>query len=480
MPTVALLSWIVIAPLLAARLTPSQIVIWLTLVPYLFLPEAFAINLPGLPDIDKTAAISIGLVLSYALHRGKFDDVKLPEARARLLKILIAGCFGLMVVGALLTLVTNREPVIYGPLVLSGLRLWDAVSVLSSIVFVSLPFFFAARYLAAPGAHRELLFAFVATGLFYSLLMLVEIRLSPQLHTWVYGFFQHSFFQHIRDGFRPIVFLEHGIWVGFFVFMTMIAALGLWKISKEPKWLFAALWLTIVLVISRNLGATVIGLLCAGIFLFSERRVQTVFAASIAVIVLFYPAIRKAQMLPLDQIHVLASSISADRAQSLLYRLENEDQLLARASLKPLAGWGGYNRERIYDEWGKLISIPDGLWILVISTRGWIGYLALFGIFTAPIIFLWLSGRQAPPPPETMTLVMIITGNLIYMIPNATLTAICWLVFGALTGFLLGSHQENAEATHEPTSTPEQKGKLAYTRFANSSGLKERKRSSLS
>ena len=42
MTTLVTLAWIIIAPLIAGGLTSSQIVIWLTLVPYLFLPEAFA------------------------------------------------------------------------------------------------------------------------------------------------------------------------------------------------------------------------------------------------------------------------------------------------------------------------------------------------------------------------------------------------------------------------------------------------------
>ena len=49
--------------------------------------------------------------------------------------------------------------------------------------------------------------------------MLVEVRLSPQINTWIYGFFQHDFIQMMRyGGFRPIVFLPHGLWVAFFAY----------------------------------------------------------------------------------------------------------------------------------------------------------------------------------------------------------------------------------------------------------------------
>ncbi len=131
MPTIALLLWIVIAPFLATRLTASQIVIWLTLVPYLFLPEAFAINLPGLPDIDKTAAVSLGLLLAYVFQMDKFRAARRhmdPETGSVFLKILILLLFALMLVGNILTLLTNPEPLFYGPTVLPGMRPWDALA----------------------------------------------------------------------------------------------------------------------------------------------------------------------------------------------------------------------------------------------------------------------------------------------------------------------------------------------------------------
>lgn len=48
----------------------------------------------------------------------------------------------------------------------------------------------------------------------YSLLALWEVRMSPRLNREIYGFFGHSWSQHVRyGGYRPILFLNHGIWV---------------------------------------------------------------------------------------------------------------------------------------------------------------------------------------------------------------------------------------------------------------------------
>ena len=302
-------------------------------------------------------------------------------------------------------------------------------------------------------------------GLVYSLLMLIEVRLSPQLHTWTYGYFQHVFLQHVRGGFRPIVFLQHGIWVGFFVFMTVVAAFTMWRSTRDHKWLLAGIWLFLVLGISRNMGALVICLLCFAMMLVTVRQ-RIRIAAILALIVLFYPALRQSQLIPATQIAGWAAVVSEDRARSLQFRLDTEDLLLARAALKPLAGWGGYSRDQIFDDRGVRTSIPDGLWILTIGVKGWVGYIALFGVLTLPVVFLWLRRRGQAPPPETMGLVLIITGNLIYMIPNATLTPVGWLVFGALTGFLRYGAPVSEDKAQEALEqqTPAKRG-LAYSRF---------------
>ena len=78
--------------------------------------------------------------------------------------------------------------------------------------------------------------ALVVAGLAYSVPMLIEVRLSPQINIWVYGFFQHNFDQMMRyGGFRPIVFLPHGLWVAFFALMALVAAVGLWRFGPPAS-----------------------------------------------------------------------------------------------------------------------------------------------------------------------------------------------------------------------------------------------------
>jgi hypothetical protein len=403
------------------------------------------------------------------LHYEKFLKVPKPPERFVAMKRIIIVCVITIIVGAFLTLLTNQEPLFYGPTTLPSLRLWDIISLMSSFFFFILPLFFAIRYLSAPVAQQDLLAAIVILGMFYSLLMLIEIRLSPQLHNWVYGYHQHSFAQHVRDGFRPKVFLQHGIWVGFFMFMTVLASLGLWKTTHKPKWIFAACWLFFVLAISKNLAASIICVLCAMVFLLTGRRLQIAFSAAVALVVLLYPTFRQSNIVPVDRIVSIAAFVSESRAQSLQFRLINEDNLLVRASEKPFAGWGLYSREQTFNDLGLRTSTSEGLWIQTIGKSGWIGYIALFGILTSPLILLAYKRRHIEPPPETLALALIMVGNLIYVIPNSTLTPVGVLVFGSVVGYLRFRDATNSiedGAFRDPRGSSRQSN-ASYTRFPN-------------
>ena len=79
----------------------------------------------------------------------------------------------------------------------------------------------------------------------------------------------------------------------------------------------------------------------------------------------------------------LVSLVSDDRARSLEFRFINEDRLLGRASERPLAGWGRFGRNRVYDEEGGYdVSVTDGRWIIVLGQFGILGFIAEFGLLT--------------------------------------------------------------------------------------------------
>ena len=462
MPTFALLIWPLCALVIGQRLPFQKALIWGIIVPYLFLPEAFSIDLPGLPDLDKTMMVSLGILIIFVTNRSSIDPAP-RESEAPLLRFLLLVGIIMILTAPSLTVLNNQEALRFGNTVIPGLPLKESITDPIITTLSIAPYYFARRYLATPQAHRKMLMVLTIMGLLYSVLMLIEMRLSPQLHRWIYGFHQHSFLQHIRDGYRPMVFLYHGLFVGFFICTCVLAALGLWKAGQGVKWLIAAGWLLVMLLMSNNLGATVICFLMTAVYLVTGRWIQILFAMSIGFVIFLSPVFRGAGIVPVEQISAAAATVSEARSKSLGTRLRNEDISLERALEKPLTGWGRWGRNQAYNEAGEVVTIQEGVWILAITVNGWYGYLGLFSVLTLPAMFMIGVWRRKEIPPETFALMAITTGNLIYMIPTALLTPVSWMTFGALTGFMLNRVQGNETET-EMTGAD---GPVShYTRFA--------------
>ncbi len=141
------------------------------------------------------------------------------------------------------TVLSNPQPLIYGDVVLQGLRPYDAFSAAAYKAIDLIPFILGYNLLDRPRDRHEVLRALVIAALGYSLLMLIEIRLSPQLHNWLYGFFPHSFGQQMRgDGFRPVVFLGHGLLVAIFTSMAVVVG-RLSRETSDPDFTFTVMGL---------------------------------------------------------------------------------------------------------------------------------------------------------------------------------------------------------------------------------------------
>jgi len=131
-----------------------------------------------------------------------------------------------------------------------GLYFQDAIAQPINQFIGIIGFLMARALLHTREDQRDLLLALMIAGLAYSLPILIEVRLSPQLNNWVYGYYQHLFSQTIRgNGYRPMVFLYHGIWLAYFVLTALLAALTLWKADTgrtRAKYLIAVFYLVAV------------------------------------------------------------------------------------------------------------------------------------------------------------------------------------------------------------------------------------------
>jgi hypothetical protein len=432
-----LVVWPVLALALYQRLPPMRALIWAILAAYMLLPPAQVnFDLPAIPSMDKFSIANL-CALTFTLFVLKEKVPVLPQ------NWVGRGLVVLFVATPFATSITNPDPI---PIVagdVPALRVYDSVAFISSQLIALIPFFLARRFLGTPEGMRALVGALVLAGLIYSLPMVIESRLSPQINVWVYGFFQHDFSQSMRGGgFRPMVFMPHGLWVAFFALMAAVSALVLLRQSTadERHWrLLAWLYLMVVLVLCRSAGPMVYALGLTPLILFAPRRVQLMVAAVLAVIVITYPLLRGAHLVPIYEIVEFAEGVNPERAHSLRFRTDNEEALLARAMEKSWFGWGGYGRNLILDPYdGRILTIPDGGWIIVLGAYGWAGYIAQFGLLVLPLILLGreaILSRSAAFSPWGAAIALIYAANLVDLLPNNTLIPFTWLMAGALLGW---------------------------------------------
>ncbi len=432
-----LLAWPLVAWAIYTRLPAAQALIWAILGAYLILPPAqAAFDLPVIPALDKVSISNLAaLVFTLFLLRARVEVLPRNPVARLLLALFIASPFA--------TSVTNPDAIPIRAGDVPPLSAYDAISYVTDQVIAMIPFVLARQFLRTEAGLRLLVQALVAAGLAYSLPMLVEARFSPQINVWVYGFFQHDFSQMMRgNGFRPIVFLPHGLWMAFLAMAWAVAAVLLAREAPpeaRPWRIGVALYLLALLVLTRSLGPTVYAAGLVPLVLLAPRRWQVLVAAALAVVVITYPLLRGANLVPLDDILAMARGISAERAASLDYRITNEEVLLARAMEKPWFGWGGYGRSLILDPvTGRILSVPDGGWIIVLGTYGWLGYAAQYGLLTLPLLLLGreaLLSRAAVLTPCACGIALIYAANLVDLLPNDTLVPLTWLMAGALIGF---------------------------------------------
>jgi len=428
--------WPVVAWQLWSRLDPARALVWTILGGYLILPPLTAINLPTVPDLNKESIpnlVSLAFVLLVLRDRVEVDP---GNWGGRLL-------IGLFVLSPFATVLTNPDPIPIEAGDIQGLFLYDSVAAVASQAIALIPFFLARRYLGDPAAMRAVLVALVLAGLVYSVPMFIETRMSPQMNVWVYGFFQHDFFQTIRfGGYRPVVFLPHGLWVAFFALMCFAAALVLLRAGPapvRPKLLLAVGYTAGLVLLCKSAGPTVYALGLAPWLLFAPQRWQVALAAVLGVMVLAYPLLRGAHLVPVDDIVAFARTLSAERAESLAFRFQNEDLLLDRAAERGWFGWGGYARGLIHDPvTGRVQTIADGMWVITMGMRGWTGYIAEFGLLVLPLLMLareaLARGGAERLSPYAAALALILAVNTVDLLPNATLIPFTWLLAGAVFG----------------------------------------------
>ena len=376
--------WLPFSLLLFSRLQPRHAVIAAFALGWMFLPQ-HSYGITGLPDYSKISAIGLGILLGtfffnpQILSRFRIHPLDLP---------LIAWCLV-----PFFTSVSN------------GLGPYDGISgALNRSTMWGLPYFIGRLYFDDRQALGELAFGLFIAGLIYMPFCLWEVVMSPRLHKIVYGWHPHDFGQAKRGGgYRPVVFMEHGLMVGMWMVTAFLSGFQLlrsgWLVRHFPKlkaiWKPAVLLLLATVILNKSTGAMmlmVLGVLM--LYLLQTTRRSLPFQLLLLIPLLYVIARGGGFWDGQNLINAMATIASEERVGSLAYRMDNENMLAVRAKERPMLGWGAYGRSFVRDDEGNPISVPDGLWISAFGQNGVIGLSALLSLLIMPpMLFL----RLYPP-----------------------------------------------------------------------------------
>ncbi|HEX7897796.1 MAG TPA: O-antigen ligase domain-containing protein [Planctomycetota bacterium] len=348
---------------------------------WLFLPVA-RLEFPGVPDYGRAHAIAVGALLGAVI----FDSHRLLQFDLRWFDLPIAG-WCLSAGAASLA---------------NSLGWYDAASVTLQRCATWGVFYFLGRvYFADLDGLTALAHSLFYAGLAYAPLCLLEMRLSPQLHTWVYGFHQHSFGQSSRgDSWRPVVFMEHGLAVGLWMILAALAGLWLWKSKRLPPSILGlptgavVAGLVAVAVLCRSSGATV--LLAAGAAVFALRRSWAPALVGLLLVLPFaYILLRASSLWSGQNLVEAVAEVSPARAESLDYRMRAENLLVEHALRQPWLGWGGYGRNRpVTFDVNAVPMATDGFWIIAFGQCGVLGLGSALALLLLGPAVLWF---RLPP-----------------------------------------------------------------------------------
>lgn len=398
----------------------SMIVTWLVLPPS-------GLEIPGFPDYTKATAASIGGLLSVMI----FDGNRLMGFRPK--------WYDLPILIFCLTPISSS--------VVNDLGAYDGFSAsFINFVWFGVPYFLGRIYLSDQDSLASALTAFVIGTLFYALPTLWEIRMSPQLQTYFYGL-ANPYFHPARFGlgYRPIVFMTTGLELGLWIAFAAIFAYAM-HVGRSPMDIrgISLRWITICLVglslLTKSVGA--IALMILGIALVRGTKVlgRTILLWALVVIPVLYVGTRMSGIWSGENLVEFSRLyLGEDRASSLQARFDNEDRLITRAMERPILGWGGHGRSRVYNEYGRDITLSDGLWVIYLGTEGMVGLAALLLTFLVPQVGILLKTRGPQwrlPGMQLVAASVVFCGLfLIDSLLNSNPNPVYFMLIGGLSGF---------------------------------------------
>jgi hypothetical protein len=322
---------------------------------------------------------------------------------------------------------------------------YDGISdIIAHVIIWGLPYFLGRVYFPDWDSFKELGVAIFIGGLIYIPFCLYEIRMSPQLHKMVYGFFPTEFAQSVRlGGFRPMCFMQHGLAVGMWMTSACLVGFWMWQCGTMKRVAGAPLvvWLSILFIttiLCKSTGGLIFLMLGVGI-LYSVKFVKTpLLLLAVMSVGPIYMYERASQNWTGEWLYDMAFKyVGPERAQSLGVRIDAENLLSVRALEQPWFGWGRWNRNRVYKN-GRDMAPTDGLWMLSLGEYGIVGLCAMTTtILICPLIIWWrcpLKMWNHPGVAPAIAMAVLLSLYMLDNILNAMPDPIFAMALGGLTG----------------------------------------------
>ncbi|HTF90340.1 MAG TPA: hypothetical protein VK843_18130 [Planctomycetota bacterium] len=391
----------------------------------------------GLPTMDKESMLAFSILLATWLARlGSYPPVKLRW-------------FDLPVIVLCLAPIASSLS--------NHLGLYDGVSRAVRQTFIWGAPYAIGRMICVDRASLMVIGRVLLMGVVcYTPLCLLESRLAPQLHQWIYGIPGRVGWENV--GFygplkwKPTVFLQSALELT--PLMGMGFLFGWWMLYRRRLarvGMFTMTQLAVIALVATLMGKSLGGvtLTFAGVcVLYLGHRFQTrAFLIALMALAPLYAITRTTGMWNgRALVEFIAENVSARRSASLDYRMANEDILVAKALEQPTFGWGGWGRNRVYDEEGRDRSVTDGQWVITFGTDGLVGLISWLGILLVPawLIVTRYSSRTAWTDPQNAILqlgAVVLALHSIDCLANAMPSPIYYLIAGGLCSVLHNERQ---------------------------------------
>jgi hypothetical protein len=448
---IALFGWPLVTLLLFARFPPRRALLISVIGGALFLPEIQMTQMEGGPPPDefllvilkftKANTISFSALLGALL----FDGGRLFAFRPRWFDVPI-------VVYCASAYFANSG---------IGESLYDSLMASRDQALVwGVPYFLGRVYFTDFDSIRELALGLVYGGVVYAPLALIECIISPKFHIWCYGFLPGAANEMFRgSGYRPVLFMSHGLAVAMWLAASAVVAAGLWGTGavrrlvvwplKRPVSMgLVALGLAMTTVLSNSTGALGIGI--AGVAAVLQLRLVK---APILLVILLaaspvYVGARCSGWTAEEFITWVKTEIDPSRASSFEFRVANENALLRKMAAPspaggPLFGYGDRGLARKVEKTKGFMletgeATYDSMWIICLGMYGYVGLISCWLAMLLPAVrFMiyhhprtWLDPIVAPAAALTLVVICWMIDN----ISNAMTNPAFILIGGALMG----------------------------------------------